>query len=186
MIERKEVLRYLRTASFVEDEALFALIDACTQKAYATLQPKTIYEIFPLEIEGSSVSVAGVRFESARLAETLAGCNQVVAFAATLGTEADRLLRAAKTEGTAAVMVWQAVLAAMVEEVCDTLEEEIKAAHGVSLRRRYSPGYFDLKLESQKDFFSLMEITKRIGVTLTDSMLMIPSKSVTALIGIEV
>ena len=81
--------------------------------------------------------------------------------------------------------MYQAVLAAMVEEVCDTLEVQIQAAHHCTLRRRYSPGYYDLKLESQKDFFKLIDITKRIGVTLSDSLLMIPSKSVTAFIGVE-
>ena len=62
----------------------------------------------------------------------------------------------------------------MVEEVCDELEEQIQQAHHCRLRRRYSPGYFDLALESQKDFFDLMQITKRIGVTLSENMLMNP------------
>lgn len=175
----------MRTASAVEDAALLALIDSCTAAAYATITPKTIYEVLDCEADSSGVTIASVRFESRRLAQNLQGCQKVVAFAATLGIQADRLLRCAKSEGTAQLMVCQAVLAAMIEEVCDNLEAQIKAEHHCKLRRRYSPGYFDLALESQKDFFSLMDITKRIGVTLSDTMLMIPSKSVTAFIGVE-
>ncbi|MBR0414927.1 MAG: Vitamin B12 dependent methionine synthase activation subunit [Clostridia bacterium] len=185
MIETKEVLRYLRTNSGVKDEELLQRIARCTEKAYQTIRPKTIYEFFDCTTDAGGALIGGVRFESKRLAANLAGCKQVVAFAATLGTQADTLLRTAKAEGAAQLMIYQAVLAAMVEEVCDNLEAQIKETHHVKLRQRYSPGYFDLALESQKDFFDLMDITKRIGVTLSDTMLMIPSKSVTAFIGVE-
>ena len=184
MISRKDVLKYLRTSSTVEDERLFELIQKYTLRAYE-IKPKTIFEIFPIEIIGNTLKISGIDFTGSRLAQNLDGCKKAVVFAATLGTQADTLLRKAQSEGTADVMVCQAVLAARIEEVCDNLEKEIKASQGVELRRRYSPGYYDLKLESQKDFFKLIDITKRIGVTLSDNMLMIPSKSVTAFIGIE-
>ena len=185
MIETKEVLKYLRTASGVEDAALFALIEQCKQTAYATVEPRTIYEIFPCTVGETFTKIAGIRIESRRLADNLRGCKKAVVFAATLGTEADRILRSAGAESTAAVMVYQAIFAAMVEEVCDDLEQSIKTALHCNLRKRYSPGYYDLKLETQKDFFKLIDITKRIGVTLSENMLMIPSKSVTAFIGVE-
>lgn len=185
MIERKEVLRYLRTNSLTDDNNLLSLIDKCTEAAYKAVKPKTIYEIFPCEVKESKTIIESVVFESEKLAQNLEGCKEVVVFAATLGTEADRLIRAAGAQSTAEVMVYQAVLAAITEELCDSLEKEISEKHGCALRQRYSPGYFDLKIENQKKFFSLIDITKRIGVTLTDKMLMIPSKSVTAFIGIE-
>lgn len=185
MIERKEVLKYLRTWSAVEDERLLALIDACTQEAYQTVKPKTMYRIVPCKVGANGVTVEGIPFESKRLAAHLKGCRYVAIFAATLGTESDRLLRAAKSEGTAQLMIYQAVLAAITEEVCDNAQSQIAAAEHCRLRSRYSPGYYDLKLETQKQFFELMDITKRIGVTLSESMLMIPSKSVTAFIGVE-
>ena len=185
MIETKEVLRYLRTYSGVQDEELLQRIERCTAAAYQTIHPKTIYEIFECTPDDDGAFIGGIRFESKRLAANLAGCRQVIAFAATLGTQADTLLRTAKAEGAAQLMICQAVLAAMVEEVCDNLEAQIKQTHHMHLRQRYSPGYFDLALESQKDFFNLMDITKRIGVTLSDTMLMIPSKSVTAFIGVD-
>lgn len=185
MIETKEILKYLRTYSGVEDENLLALIEDVTAKAYAQIQPQTIYKVFACQVYEDAVEIEGITFHSKHLADNLRGCREAVVFAATLGTQADRLLRTAKVEGSARLMVCQAVLAAMIEEVCDTLEKQIKAAHHCTLRQRYSPGYYDLALESQKDFFKLIDITKRIGVTLNDAMLMIPSKSVTAFIGME-
>ena len=81
-------------------------------------------------------------------------------------------------------MVLQACLASKIEEVCDGIEDELKA-QGMTLRMRYSPGYFDLDIKENKKFFELMDITKRIGLTLTDTYQMVPSKSVTAFICIE-
>lgn len=55
----------------------------------------------------------------------------------------------------------------------------------MTLRSRYSPGYFDLDITENKKLFELMDITKRIGLTITGTCQMVPSKSVTAFIGIE-
>ncbi len=51
-------------------------------------------------------------------------------------------------------------------------------------RPRFSPGYGDLTLLAQKDIFAVLDCGKRIGLTLNDSLLMSPSKSVTAFVGI--
>lgn len=88
-------------------------------------------------------------------------------------------------------MVLQAVSVEAIEEYCDACEEEILAALSSGgegpyyLRPRFSPGYGDLPLEFQREFLQILETPKKIGVTLTDSLLMMPSKSVTAIIGIS-
>ena len=106
-------------------------------------------------------------------------------FGATLGTAIDRLIRVYSSTDTAMAIALQAASASKIEEVCDSLEKQIIHTHGVSLRQRYSPGYFDLDISEQKKFFAILELTKRIGLTLTDTCEMIPSKSVTAFIGID-
>ena len=80
--------------------------------------------------------------------------------------------------------VMQAVLASKIEEVCDGIENRLRA-QGLTLRQRYSPGYFDLDITEQRKIFALLDLTKRIGLTLSDTCQMIPTKSVTAIIGIE-
>ena len=82
----------------------------------------------------------------------------------------------------------QAAAAALIEEVCDELNEQLRleaAQEGKSLRPRFSPGYGDFRLEHQTELFRILEVQKRIGVTLTEHLLMMPSKSVTAVIGIS-
>lgn len=183
-MDRKEILRYLRTNSTVEDEKIISLVDEAAEKVEEVADVKTLYRIFDCNVTENALEIGKVIFKSKRLAETLKGCKRVVVFGATLGLETDRLIKTAGATDLAKAMAYQAAATALIEEVCDGLEKSIIEKHGVKLTRRYSPGYFDLDITEQRKLFSLVEITKRIGITLTESCQMMPSKSVTAFIGI--
>ncbi len=183
-MNRKEILRYLRTSSKTDDQRLLSLIDKCCEEVNRCVSPKTIYRILDCTVTPDSLIIGNTAFSSKRLAQNLAGCKKVCVFAATLGTECDRLLRTYSSDNISRAMVLQACLASKIEEVCDGVEDELRL-RGYSLRQRYSPGYFDLDIKENKKIFELMEITKRIGITLTDTYQMVPTKSVTAFIGIE-
>jgi cobalamin-dependent methionine synthase I len=90
------------------------------------------------------------------------------------------------TSGADALIV-QAVGAALIERHMDAVEDEIRAelAPGESLLTRYSPGYGDFPLEAQRSILALLDTPRKIGVSLTDSLLMVPSKSVSAVIGVR-
>ena len=108
-------------------------------------------------------------------------------FAATIGVEIDRLITKYSRLSPAKAFCCQAIGAERVEELCDDFCESVNeklGAGGEMLKPRFSPGYGDLPLETQKMIFSLLDCPKRIGVTLGDSLLMSPSKSVTAFAGI--
>jgi cobalamin-dependent methionine synthase I len=184
-MDKKEALRYLRTYSGIKDEGVLALADRACEDIEKAARPKTLYRIFDCRVTDDSVIVGETEFKSKRLASHLSGCKRVIAFGATLGAEVDRMIRLCQSTDTALAMAYQAAGATLIEEICDELEEEIKKQQGLKLRPRFSPGYYDLSLDTQKQFFELLELTKRCGITLTDKMLMIPSKSVTAFIGIE-
>ncbi len=174
----------MRTASRVDDPRLLALIDDCMAEVDATVQPRTLERIFPCRVTADALEVEGFTLKSCRLAQTIAGCDRVCIFGATLGFECDRLLRTYSVDGIARGAVMQAVLASKIEEVCDGIENRLRA-QGLTLRQRYSPGYFDLDITEQRKIFALLDLTKRIGLTLSDTCQMIPTKSVTAIIGIE-
>lgn len=183
-MNKAEILRYLRTSSRVDDERLLTLIDRCCDEVNSTVKPKTLHRIFDCNVDENGVTIGKFFFKSKRLADNLSGCKRVCVFGATLGTECDRLLRRYSVSDIATTMVFQACLASKIEEVCDCLEDTLKK-QGFSLRQRYSPGYFDLDISENKKIFELLELTKRIGLTLTDTCQMVPTKSVTAFIGIE-
>ena len=184
-MDRKEILRYLRTNSEIADENVLALVDRAADEVEKNAEIKTLYRIFDCTVSEAETAIGSVIFKSKSRAKNLNGCTRVVIFGATLGLKIDRMINTASATDVALAMAYQAAAAALIEDACDSLEQDIIAKHGVKLRERYSPGYYDLDITDQKKLFSLIEITKRIGITLTDGYQMMPSKSVTAFIGVE-
>ena len=184
-IRRREVLRYMGCKdSTIELEAL---IDRAISLSEGKLSYKVCYSEFPLEIIDSKCYLGFAEADSRDLAKCLNVCEKTLVFAATVGLELDRLiLRYGRLEPSLALCL-QALGAERIEALCDAFCGEMKAklaSEGKNMRPRFSAGYGDLPLSLQKDIFASLECEKRIGLTLNDSLLMSPTKSVTAIIGI--
>ena len=122
------------------------------------------------------------------LSRHLQNCPKVILFAATVGLTIDRMIqRHFVTEP--AIAVWlNAIGSERVEALCRLFCTELKAdyaAEGLVPIERFSPGYGDLPLAFQKDIFTLLDCPRKIGVTLNQSLLMSPEKSVSALVGLR-
>ena len=129
---------------------------------------------------------ADVTLHSRDLARNLAGCKQVALLAATIGPQVDALIRRQSSLDPVYASILQATGAMFIEELVDLVNDEIKkiaTAQGLKTKPRYSPGFGDVPLQVQKDFFRLLPCT-RIGLTLMDTLIMAPEKSVTAFVGI--
>ena len=86
----------------------------------------------------------------------------------------------------AEAVILDAAGSAAVERLCDNFCADLAAALAPRfLTDRFSPGYGDMPLSDQRALFRVLDISRRIGVTLSESALMIPQKSVTALIGVS-
>ena len=186
----REMFRYMGYGGNTPDPEVAAEAELCLTRLLEETEPKTVWRRFPLELEGGDiVRVEGMEIRSGALHRNLKDCKEVILMAATLGMAPDRMAARAQAAGkmSRAVML-QAAAAALIEEVCDELNEQLRleaAGEGKTLRPRFSPGYGDFRLEHQTDLFRILEVQKRIGVTLTEHLLMMPSKSVTAVIGIS-
>ncbi len=95
--------------------------------------------------------------------------------------------RLAALSGADAYFSQQIGLAA-VEREMDRLEAEARSslAEGEVLKPRRSPGYGEMPLSLSREIIDILGATMRIGVSMTDSCLLVPSKSVTAICEIEV
>jgi len=187
-INEKEVLRYLGYRNHQADESVSGYIKELAAELQTCLNPKSVYEKFTCGVDLSGiVRIENIVIKSKSLAAHMRDCEWVVLLAVTLGTEADTVIRRYSVIDAAKAAVAQAVCTVMLENLCDALECQIAAeesASGNYLKPRFSPGYGDFELCHQKDILSLLERKKRIGITLTDGFMMIPAKSVTALIGL--
>ena len=198
MPERREILRYLGYRGAAPDEEMLQIIDTCVSDLNEVIAPRFVYEMFPLAIEENvgagernaetQLCFAGIRVSSKDLLANLKNCSGIYLMAVTLGPGPDMLIRRAGVGRMSRAVVYQAAAAAMTEVWCDEINERIRqeaAREGLYTRPRYSPGYGDLPLSLQKDISRILNMPKEIGVSLTETMLMVPSKSVTALIGVS-
>jgi len=183
---QKEVLRYLGYHGTDAGEQIAAQIKQVSEETAAALNAKNVFGIWDCHAEADTVSLGEVKIKSQNLARHLNGCNKAVIFAATLGTEADTLIRKYSAMDMEKALIAQAVCAVMIEDYCDTVV--CQAAQSPLLKdlypvARFSPGYGDFDISWQKDVLKLLDCEKQIALTLTDGYMLIPSKSVTAIVG---
>ena len=117
------------------------------------------------------------------LSDNLKHCKNAVVFAATIGVETDRLIQKYGYISPAKAVMIDAIGAERIEALCDTFVKNIQAELNAELKPRFSAGYGDLSITTQKDIFNLLTPSKYIGISINDSMLISPSKSVTAFVG---
>ena len=178
-VNRPEILRYMRCgdAGGEFDE----LLEACLSELLPLLSYKVCWRV-------SDISDDVVKTSSRVLSRALQGCDKLVLFAATIGLAPDRLIAKYGRLSPSKALCMQAIGAERIESLCDMFCEEIAAdfaEKGYHARRRFSPGYGDFPLDIQKAIFQSLDCPRKIGLSLNDSLLMSPSKSVTALIGLS-
>lgn len=181
-----EILRYSGVRGEA-DEITLSKIRQLTDEIMSAVTPKSIYKQFDIVRIDGGIRLDSVEFRSKALLKNLEGCERVLLYACTLGVESDMILRKYRATDSSKFVLCQAVFTEMCEaysdEIINGLADKYRS-DGLYLKPRFSVGYGDLPLEYQREFFSLLEITKRIGVTLNSQCMMTPSKSVTAFIGI--
>ena len=185
----RELLRYLGCKNgTVPDENTKVLIDQCKQELEQAASPRVTWREYPLSIQDHVIDMTCFQTRSKSLERNLKDCEQILLFAATLGSQVDVLLHRYNMIQMSKAVVMQAASVAMLETFGDEENQKLNDAYqekGWYLRPRFSPGYGDFPLECQRQIAPALELSKRIGVTLTDSLLMAPSKSVTAVIGLS-
>lgn len=182
---KKEALRYYRAKP--DDTVAEAVIDAAYKKLKSELQPRYTVKRFGCKADKDSVVLDnGTVFHSKALARYAGESKELFLFGATLGSRVDIALRRMALTSVAEAGAGQAVAAALIETYCDDCCGELQKQlpDGKQLKWRFSPGYGDWALEEQKILFSVLDCAHTIGLTLTESCMMAPVKSVTAVMAI--
>lgn len=185
-LRRGEVLRYAGGAC--ADRATDELIDLCAAELLPSLTYKVCFCELPVSVSENTVSICGSTTISKSLSKYLTDCDRALVFGATVGLAPDRLIKKYARVSPSRALVHSAIGSERAESLCDLFCDEISAEYkkrGFSLSPRFSAGYGDLSLDLQKPIFDTLGLTHHVGVTLNDSMLMTPTKSVTAIIAIR-
>jgi hypothetical protein len=183
----KTVLSYLGYRGNHQDDAIISTIKQIESQLSETCgEPKYTMGIWQCEVLSNTVSFNHYRVESQSLAKHLTGARYIGLFAVTLGVQADLLIKRYTIQDMHRSVVADAVASVMVDTYCDTIEKQLAADPAVSgLRhtKRFSPGFGDFELTYQKDILQMLNAYKRTGISLTDGCMLVPSKSITAVIG---
>jgi len=108
--------------------------------------------------------------------------------AVTLGLEADKRISFYSRTDLTKGLIFDACATAAAEALCDIVQEEIEAkakVMGLKTTKRYSPGYGDFSIDIQKEIARVLKTYEKIGLAVNECSIMIPRKSVTAVIGMQ-
>ncbi|MBQ0079378.1 MAG: methionine synthase [Eubacterium sp.] len=173
-IDREKWLMYLGVKG-QPDERLSGELDRAEKVLLQEARIKGIYRVLPREdVKTSGFSVA----------KHLEGCHKVAVMAVTLGIGVDNLIRNKQITDMAFAVILDCGASLLIESACDAFEKEIRESVGDFTTSRFSPGYGDYPLEHQEDVLRYTDASRKIGINATDNCLLVPRKSVTALIGI--
>lgn len=184
-IDTDETLRYLGYRGQELTEDVRNRISSMTELLKRIAAPAWTWGVF--ELDGTRLSGTELELEGDSIKRHLDGAEKCVLMAATLGHSCDREAMRLEAKSLADAVCFNAASVALIEAVSERCQREIGAsfrAEGLHVNGRFSPGYGDLPLTAQASLIRLIGAEERLGITLTDGCLMLPRKSVTAIIGL--
>ena len=181
-IDLKQAARYFG-ARGEPDEATMVLLERCAKPLLTAAMPRAVW----LEADVKSLTEAGI-LQGEDVLRHLEGCTQALLLAVTLGPGVDAQIRRAGVGDIAASVASDALGSALAEQAADAAEAELRqwaAREGKYLTGRYSPGYGDWPITVQPKVAAVLDTARRAGLCVTDTNLMTPRKSITALLGVS-
>lgn len=185
-ISKAETMRYMGIKG-EPSGAVLEILDRYEPIVRERLRPAMVWKTVDVRADGGVyLSGMGRPLEGEDIKRHLKGCERAVVFAVTVSAEADKLIRQLSVTNMAESFAVDCLCSTAVEQVCEIAEREIFSQLKVSYRTwRFSPGYGDLPVSIQGEILELLNAQRRIGLTVTESSLLVPSKSVTAIIGVS-
>lgn len=178
LIPIKDIIRYSGCRQS-EDEKLCSLCKDALEELRPHLTPRAVYAEIPVSFTGDTADFGFCKYESKSLRKFLGGDCRAYIFAATVGIGADRLISRYSPILPSRAVTIDGCATAAIECFCDYICKEIFRTNE---QERFSPGYGDLPLEMQRDITKILDASLNIGLSMTDSYLLTPTKSVTAIV----
>ncbi|MCD8300782.1 MAG: vitamin B12 dependent methionine synthase, activation domain protein [Clostridiales bacterium] len=178
-----EILMYLGHRGQDVSPEVDTQIRKCRDEIMKVSVPRLVYARMPV----ADSQICGFPMGGNDIREMLAPCREAVLLAATLGAKVEQVLMRREVTDMAEAVIMDACASAAIENVCDHFEETMRkevGAESLYLTSRFSPGYGDLPLSLQSDMCRILNTSRRIGLSVTETSIMVPRKSVTAIMGI--
>ncbi len=187
-INTEEALRYMGYNENIDIENIKPILTSCEDELLNAANIRYCYKLFDIEHHTDSIIVTGTNLNltGKSITNHLEGCNKAVLMACTLSDKVDKLISRYNITDMTSALITDSMASAMIEQVCNEVEIIIKNQLKIeNMTWRFSPGYGDLPIDIQKNFIQVINANKQIGLTVTENNILIPRKSVTAIIGIS-
>ena len=183
-IDFKEVLKTLGYEDESLDDSVKELLLICEKELKETINACFVYRVFNYENE--EMVDSGFDLEGDTVKEHLKDSEKCICICGTLGSEVDNLIRKKQVTSMAEAMMIDKMASFLTESVLDKSEEIImKDYEGYDKTFRYGLGYGDFPITKQKDFLEMLDANRHVGVHVNDASMLMPTKSVTCIIGIK-
>lgn len=178
-VDREEALAFLGHAGQELGPDLAERLERAVRLCEEELTPRGVWCVLP-------AAQAPALLPGRDIAHHIEDCLEVALMAVTLGTESELLLRRERALSPTDGLLADACASSLVEQAANALSvviAEEAAAHGLAVTSRFSPGYGDLPLSCQPAFLAVCGADRALGIRATETNLLVPMKSITAVIG---
>ena len=185
-VDVREVLRYAGARGNEAEE--ISCLSEILSEVNSSVCARAVFMELPVRVLSQGVEIGNIKINSLSLMRHLSGSERCAVFFATVGIGVDRLIRKYGAISPLFALVSDAAGSERAEALAEAVSLDIKnlaMAAGYKTTARFSPGYADFPLEHQRDFFELLSVKTKIGVSLSESFLLSPRKTVSAVIGYE-
>lgn len=173
------------------DPRLLHQMERAADQIEKSASARYIYNVFELirEEEGPiSLKGSSLRLPGKDIASLLKECSRCILLTVTIGGTVDRILRRAQISDMADAVLLDFCASSAAEDLCGRIHSDLEEEYekkGLYLTDRFSPGYGDLPIGLQSEICRVLQTDKRLGLTVNSGNMLIPSKSITAVIGIS-
>lgn len=186
---KDEVLRYLGYRGQGLDGITEKMIDETIEEIRDLLRERSIYKEYNLRKSKDGLFLQGTNLylPGDDIKRHLSRSKTCFLMAVTLGHEVDKKIRYYERFNLTKALILDATATAFIEklsyEICKKIESTL-IEDNKKITERYSPGYGDLPIELQNEFLRTLDTQRMIGLTTTSTSILIPRKSVTAIVGV--
>lgn len=183
-INTDKICRYLGYKNNIQlDDTIKSEIELSKKTALGCINPRAVYSIY------NTHELEKIGFlEGNDIKKHLSGCEKVIVCAITVGNEIEEKIRAYGAVNALTPVILDACATAATEEAADIFCSEIKEEFlkkNLYITNRFSPGYGDFPIQKQHMLLKLVDSQRKIGLFVTETSILTPRKSITALIGIS-
>ncbi len=169
-------------------DAVLEQLNKAVETAKLKVRPAMIFEEKKITaLMPSSVNLEGISLSSRELSSHIKGATHACIYLVTIGQDledaaSNYMKMGDHLFGYLLYRVGSFAVESMAQNAENALRDSFKGKR-MSVSMRFSPGYCDWPIEEQFKLQRILDFSK-IGVTLTDNCMMIPKKSISALVGV--